>query len=202
MTAATWIIEDLGRPALGSGGALVWVLAAAGPAAERALGEVRPTRADLADAARAREEGGWGRLRRRLLLRVLAARALALAPDLVRIERDAGGRPVFPDLDLHAAVSGASGHAALALATRPIGVDIEATSAADADDPDLRLWTAREAYAKALGVGWTIEPASIRLTARGPGFAASAPRREPAQGEWMAGAGFIAAAARLEQIDG
>ncbi len=160
---------------LAPGEARVWLVEPAGAIAAEALRRVRPTAADLADAAlHAGEARGAERLRRRLLLRVLAADVLGVAPDGVEAAREPGGRPLIrAPRPLHAAVARRDGWAALAIAASPVGVDLEAPTspapldllpaaeraAARAASPDetalrfARLWAAREACLKATGAG-------------------------------------------------
>lgn len=179
-------VDALKAGPLASGEARVWLVEPAGAIAAEALRRVRPTAADHADAAlHAGEARGAERLRRRLLLRVLAAAALGVAPDAVEAAREPGGRPAIrAPRPLHAAVARRDGWAALAIAASPVGVDLERPispapldllpeaerAQARAASPDetanrfARLWAAREACLKATGAGLDGAPAiSARL---------------------------------------
>ena len=173
---------------------VAWLVRLDAPDALAALARVRPTPADLADAARWRDPArGAARLARRRLLRALAADALGCATDAVEVVREPGGRPrLAAPRPLCAAVARSGGWAALALAARPIGADVEAQlapgdhlpldqiAATDAawvrtapPGPErrqrfLQAWTAREAYLKALGAGLGGAPReAVRLVAGG-----------------------------------
>lgn len=145
--------------------------------------------------------GGWDRAvpttlitgaatpdERHATLHALVARALALHPALVEIERAPDrppivGRPLGAGLYLSTASRG--GLAALAAAPGPVGTDVEileldaaipwnvlhpeeaASLKALAGRPQAmgftRLWSLKESYVKALGVGLKREPASFAV---------------------------------------
>lgn len=130
-------------------------------------------------------------LARRGLARRAVARRLDCAVEHVTIGRSASGAPVLlaPDARLHLALSGRDDLVAVALAEAPVGVDIEPVGApfeaplnvlhpderaalaamgADAHDHFMRLWTAKEAYLKALGTGFAREPAEIAIALAAP----------------------------------
>ncbi|MFT4192632.1 MAG: 4'-phosphopantetheinyl transferase superfamily protein, partial [Comamonas sp.] len=130
------------------------------------------------------------------LARLLLAGALSLPPGAARTVPLAalpGGKPVLAGAAagrLHFSLSHSGGWAAIALADRPVGVDVEALAAPDAallaacatpaerqaiaqsDDPSAAftaLWTTREALLKAHGAG-LVQP----LPAWSPGPAGAA----------------------------
>lgn len=140
---------------------------------------------DLAEAPKGETREAF--LRRRAATRRLAAQRLGVAPTEVEIGRDAKGAPrlLKPEAQLRLSVSGRDDFCAIALASSPVGVDIEpldpkaepvwsalhpseaALLRALSDDAQgeafLRLWTAKEAYLKALGSGLSREPAGIAV---------------------------------------
>jgi phosphopantetheinyl transferase len=110
---------------------------------------------------------------RAALLRLIAART-GVDPALVQLDHDAHGRPLVPGSALHLSVAHSGDYVACAVSSRRVGVDIERSDRAEADDdfasrvcspaereqlreltgPDLiRLWARKEAVAKALGLG-------------------------------------------------
>jgi len=147
---------------------------------------------DRIDAAPKGADGGWDRLMRRRLLRAMAADVLDRHPDAVRFERGAEGRVRITGPErLYTSVAGRGGWTALAMSSRPVGVDVEAY-APDLDPPlgllqpeeqnailagpdpmrlFLRFWTAREAYLKAGGRGLSVMPDQIRAEERDGGVA-------------------------------
>lgn len=153
-------------------------------------GEGAPARAtaeDLADAALLGRDTGAKRLKRRRLLRALAAEVLGVHPDLVTLDRAGTGavRVTGPD-PLFTSVSGCGRWTALAVARHPVGVDVEIhppereppfdllqplEQEAILADPQprhlfIRFWTAREAYLKAQGRGFDIMPDKVRAARR------------------------------------
>jgi 4'-phosphopantetheinyl transferase len=133
----------------------------------------------------------WRRCR--IVLRLLLGRYLGCDPGDVRLAYGAYGKPALddPDPELHFNVSHSQGQALLAMAASPVGVDIEQVregsadrkrilrSIVAADEPcpaDLddatnmaffRLWTRKEAFCKAIGLGLQKPMDSFRLEATG-----------------------------------
>lgn len=130
---------------------------------------------DRADAARLGQSRSAERLRRRRWLRAVAAEALGVHPQAVRIVRTDNGRPlILAPEPRFASLSSAAGWVAVAVGTGPVGVDVEtlpprspppldlspsgegawveAQPPAERDAAALALWTAREALAKALEI--------------------------------------------------
>ncbi|MDU0340720.1 4'-phosphopantetheinyl transferase family protein [Bosea rubneri] len=147
---------------------------------------------------------------RRGLARTILATQFNLEPDAVRIEHEPGGRPVIAapfGSGLHISLATRAGLVALALAHGPVGVDVEQVDLTaqpplaalhpteqamlQALQPPARplafaqLWSAKEAYVKALGTGFRRPPESfeVRLIGLG-GFAVEDPERpgEPVLG--------------------
>ena len=137
-------------------------------------------------------------LARRAFARLALAHRLGCSAEDIEIARAGDGGPVLvaPDCGLHLSLSGRADFAAIAFGPAPVGVDIEpaggavsdlplnvmhtaeraALAAAGADAPDLflRLWCAKEAWLKALRLGFWREPTEIemQLSRAGDGFAA------------------------------
>ncbi|CAN7550558.1 4'-phosphopantetheinyl transferase family protein [Bosea sp. LjRoot237] len=124
-------------------------------------------------------------LRRSLALKVLA-RQFGLAEDAVEIGHEPAGRPLIVaphGTGLHLSLATRAGLVAIALAHRPVGVDVEQVALASQPPlamlhPDERrwleslpaparplafaqLWSAKEAYVKALGTGFARAPESF-----------------------------------------
>lgn len=149
-----------------------------------------PTRQDLRDEARpGASDRTWFRARRSAL-RAFAARAAGVSPQTVEIGYDAPGAPrVLSQSSLFVSVACRGSLAALAVGSSPLGVDLEPDdgfvepvdavlhpSERGADAPSfLRIWTAKEAYLKAAGVGFTRDPSAIAVVARGSAFAIDDP---------------------------
>ncbi|MDQ1484434.1 MAG: 4-phosphopantetheinyl transferase, partial [Actinomycetota bacterium] len=148
------------------------------------------------DAARARFVAA------RLLLRRSASTVVGCAPDDVRVEVDDAGRPfvVGSPTPLYVSIAHSGDYVVVAVASRRVGVDIERLPATPLHvgiakricsmtelrdiarlDPSLReravmrLWTRKEAYGKAIGVGLgfpvrtiTAGPRGSRITAADP----------------------------------
>ncbi len=152
-----------------------------------ALGEddFPPTPRDLAEAP-PRDPMRAGFLRRRAATRRAVAARLGVSPQRVDIGHAASGAPLLlaPKSPLEISVSGRENFCAVAMAPSPIGVDIEPLRdmeppwsllhrgerdalanfrGAARRDAFLRLWTAKEAYLKALGLGFSREPAEFAI---------------------------------------
>lgn len=125
---------------------------------------------------------------RRALARQILARQLGLPAEAVTIGHEASGRPVVAtplDVGLHLSLATRAGVVAVALARHPVGIDVERVEPAaelplEALHPDERqmllelapsarpfafaqLWSAKEAYVKALGTGFVRAPESFRI---------------------------------------
>jgi 4'-phosphopantetheinyl transferase len=126
-------------------------------------------------------------LRRGMAARILA-RQLGLPQEAIAIGHDARGRPLVEHPHgsaLHLSLATRAGVVAVALAHRPVGVDVEAVEDAAAlplgvlhpkeiswlsgQPPSqrplafARLWSAKEAYVKALGTGFARPPESFAV---------------------------------------
>jgi phosphopantetheinyl transferase len=153
---------------------------------------LRVTPEDMADAAALGAERGAQRLMRLGMIRLLAARAIGVHPDKIRMERrqDRGVRITAPE-QIYVSDAKRSAWSAVAIAREPVGVDVEARPAEfelpfdllHADecellaelDPSarepafLRFWTAREAYIKATEGNLADSLGSIRAIRRDEG---------------------------------
>lgn len=141
---------------------------------------------DLDEAGARTGEGRRLYLRRRGLLRRLIGRRLGIAADAVELGYGERGAPTLlaPADRLFVSVSARGQLAAFALADRPVGIDVEplhdpgpldvalaaGERAALTSLPRseraaalLRLWTAKEAYLKAIGTGIARDPAGITV---------------------------------------
>jgi len=153
------------------------------------LASLKPTDEDVARAAIYGAVAGKQFLARRALLRhFLAARFHCAAADVVVGSQPSGEPTILAPAQTAApflSIAGRSVFAAFALAARPIGVDLEIlgpaeeipeavlhkaerTSLAKFDGPArheafLKIWTLKEAYVKALGVGLAREPSEIEV---------------------------------------
>jgi 4'-phosphopantetheinyl transferase len=125
----------------------------------------------------------------RALLRRTLSRIAGVVPDTIDIGAAAGQAPVLGGALAHLRVSLSHGetHEALAVATAPVGIDVEETCPDDFEalaavimDPAelnafhllpaperraafLRLWTRKEALLKAAGLGFSIDPRSAAV---------------------------------------
>lgn len=145
-----------------------------------------PTPRDLAEAPRGSRREAF--LRRRAATRRFVAERLGVAPEGVEIGHDPQGAPRLfaPSAGLRLSISGRADFCALALAQTLVGVDIEPLEAAlepvwsalnkqetahlqslaraAQGEAFLRLWTAKEAYLKALGEGFSRDLADIAIS--------------------------------------
>lgn len=170
-----------------------WIVRTGSPFADHVTARVRPSRADLADAALAREDGGAGRLFRRLMVKALAARLFGVDPSTVEIERNGAGALLLPGLPAFASVSGCGDRHLAAVGNSPLGADIEGGDDASA----LNEWTAREAYLKALGIGLRVAPEAVTLERAGDRITARLHGRECGSVRTLHAPGFTAAVAEL-----
>ncbi len=169
-----------------------------------------PTERDLAEAPQRPQARGAFLARRTLARRAAAARLGVAAADVV-IGHAPSGAPFIaaPQTALRISVSGRDDFCAVALAEAPVGVDMEpldppaepawavlheeerralaAMEKGARHAAFLRIWTAKEAYLKALGQGFSREPSEIGVEQIGQEeFALRDDRRgaPPAVGEW------------------
>jgi phosphopantetheinyl transferase len=141
---------------------------------------------------------------RRGMARDLIARQFSLPPEAVTIGHDGAGRPALErpaGTGLHLSLATRAGLVAVALARDPVGVDVERVDAAG--EPPLaslhpderaalaalpkaarplafaRIWTAKEAYVKALGTGFVRAPESFAVALLADGRFSIADRERP-----------------------
>lgn len=183
------------------GGIAIWEdLAAVNPAVARthvlltqaaAVAPLAPAPDDACEASM-RKDGDLFLLRRAALRRFVAA-VVGGAPETVMIGRAQHGAPTLVALPgWRVSISARGDHAAFAVSTQPVGVDLERVGAPQepawnvlaksergalaALAPQARhvafleLWTAKEAYLKARGVGLAREPAEIAASLGGDRF--------------------------------
>jgi 4'-phosphopantetheinyl transferase len=172
---------------------------------------------------------------RRALAREILARQLDLPAEAVTIGHEPAGRPVIAaphGTGLHLSLATRAGLVAVALARHPVGIDVERVDPATALPLETlhpgerqmllelapparplafaRLWSAKEAYVKALGTGFVRAPESFQVRLLGQdGFEVEEPQRpQPVRGhgritkngghEGMAAAVIVLDRARLQ----
>ncbi len=195
------------------------------------LSPLAPTPRDLEEApTQPRLRAAF--LARRGVARRLAAARLGVDPAEVVIGHAGSGAPriLAPEAGLRISMSGRDDFCAVALAEAPVGVDMEplvppaepAWAVLHADERRalagleegarhvafLRIWTAKEAYLKALGEGLARELGGIEVIARSGGEKRGAftlrdvRGAPPLCGEWarttLGGQDFIVACVRLD----
>lgn len=150
-----------------------------------------PNDQDLRDLARPGAAPRDYFLRRRLALRALLGASLGADPQEVRIGYDVEGAPRVLSHKAFVSVASRGSIAALAIASSPVGIDLEPLDAKnpapivrevlhprellalqETHDHFLRLWTAKEAYLKAHGAGLVKDPASIEISLKPQRFLA------------------------------
>jgi 4'-phosphopantetheinyl transferase len=145
-------------------------------------------------------------------LRLMLGAAAGIPPLSVRIHRGAHGKPLIDAGDLHFSLSHVRGAVALAVAQRPVGIDIERRTAlpdidaiaatvlapesrmaldalkgAERIDMFYRFWTLGEAFIKATGLGLSQGLDSFAFTAVGePRLTRVDPKWGPAE-RWRFG---------------
>ena len=135
------------------------------------------------DADRRRSVAAW-----MLLRQMLAGRGLNV--DSLPVSENEFGKPAFdPELGVHFSLSHAGERVMAAVGDGPVGCDVEriapfdeavarqcltdgelawvrgAPSGSDRDRAFIRLWTRKEAYVKAVGRGFSIEPRFVSVFA-------------------------------------
>lgn len=155
-----------------------------------------PTPSDQADAVRPGASDRSGFQARRALTRSLVARISGQRVEDIVIGYDAPGAPRVKDAACEISVSGRGPFAAIALSRHPVGVDLEILhedveivadvlhpverhalrelSAAEARHAFIEIWTAKEAYLKALGSGLNINPSTVAIAIEGSNIRAIA----------------------------
>ena len=154
---------------------------------------IAPLPGDVADAAYPGASERSYFLQRRVVLRAFAARCAGVAPETLRIFYDEHGAPRVDGAALFVSVSSRAARAALAVASSPVGVDLEPFNMGAPVIEDvlgkserqalaklsgeararafLRIWTAKEAYLKACGRGFKRDPSLVNIDARQSKFA-------------------------------
>ncbi len=124
-----------------------------------------------------------GFLARRRAIRALAACILGGVPERIIIGQTRSGAPYLENADLSISFSSRAPISAVALAQRPVGVDVERIVPVETipwnmlrqgereallalppprqGEAFTRLWAAKEAYAKALGQGFLLPPETL-----------------------------------------
>lgn len=144
-----------------------------------------PTQSDHADERRPGASDRAYFLARRAATRSLVARALGCEADGVIIAYDGPGAPRVKSHTCEISVAGRGPFVAIAVSSEPVGVDLEIIredveiiqavlhpveraslrdmSAAEARLAFLEIWTAKEAYLKALGAGFNVDPSTFAV---------------------------------------
>ncbi|HVB90376.1 MAG TPA: 4'-phosphopantetheinyl transferase superfamily protein [Beijerinckiaceae bacterium] len=148
-----------------------------------------PSPQDLADERRPGAAKREYFLHRRALTRSLVALHSKVRPDEARIAYDLHGAPrVLSPPERFVSVAARGPLAAIAVSRRPVGVDLEplgpahepvwhvlheherqsleALESAERHERFLRIWTMKEAYLKALGLGFERDPSRIQISVR------------------------------------
>jgi phosphopantetheinyl transferase len=183
----------------------------------RALPDLPPALVEERRDARSSADPA-GFLCRRQALRALAGAALGRPPESLRITRSESGAPLLAGAGITVSLSGRPPLCAVMIGGGPAGIDIEEIIDAGAIPWNMlraaerqrleslpetargeafsRLWSAKEAYAKALGQGFRLAPESLVIEPRGkarfcppggmsnlPGGTVRLARIEPGQGK-------------------
>ncbi|MFF1253521.1 4'-phosphopantetheinyl transferase family protein [Pseudarthrobacter sp. NPDC058329] len=105
-----------------------------------------------------------------VLLRRAVARISGVSTADLRVLRtcrrcgsDRHGKPWFPETDVHASASHSGWFVAVAVAARPVGIDIEAIAAHASGEWGLDEWVRVESVLKATGDGLAVDPRSVEL---------------------------------------
>jgi|HubBroStandDraft_6_1064221.scaffolds.fasta_scaffold495418_2 4'-phosphopantetheinyl transferase len=180
------MIEWLAAPQRPVGLPAAWLIDLADKGLRLAALALEPSPEDLARAASRPAAEREDVLVRRGLVRLCAASALGADPAELAILWSAQGAPRLgrPFDGHHLSWAQRSSRFACALALRPIGIDIEiadggeipwnmlhaqeaaalrAAAQGEREGLFLRIWAAKEAYAKALGVGFRREPTEFAV---------------------------------------
>ena len=214
-----WSLQ-LGHDSGGPVAAWVFSLAAAG-----AFATLPPTADDRRNIAGRRSDDADRFLARRSVLRHLVARRSGVPAASVAIDYQPAGAPVIvsPADGLFCSVAARGNLAAVALADRPVGIDLEplvpapipwAVLAAeerrglDGLEPVaqtaafLRLWTVKEAYLKARRSGLLTDPALVVVMSNPPGIRHGSRSMALAPSAWhrctVGGQAVIAACVAIE----
>lgn len=180
--ASDGCLPDDGMAAIRSGAGMVMIAdARRPPCLPPALpGEIRSADA-TADPA--------GYLLRRRAARAVASQYLGCPAEEITVRQTPAGSPSLPGTGLFLSFSGRGPYSLIGIGAKPVGVDIERLTeeseipwnmlrpaermALQAFPPAerglafSRLWAAKEAYAKALGHGFRLEPETLVITEAG-----------------------------------